>query len=250
METGEFEIFCLRTYNDLFKRARTKSPEAFLTSLLTLEEDSCTTSISCTQEAELFELSTLINDVIRIISSPKVSKTIKARMRLFAYSHIIQVDAIYQILSNLANIILNLEYDPRVYYIDSDGKKRICRSVDKKIEAISKKVASLDIPVDTIFEYVYYPKIHDSFTHSQYMLSEGANLVLTKKILASTSSTVKRYFRYSELQSIFDKCLVFLQTFLEIYGSTINSFRDGKPHKTLYGEVHFSRTRGWTLMGC
>lgn len=249
MEIGEFEIFCLRTFNELFKRAKSKSREKFITSLLALEEDTSATSISCTQEAEFHELSCLINDVLKILASKNIEKGMKARMRLFAYCHILDTSAIYQIVSNLSNIILNQEYDPKVYYYNKSGKKQICMSTENKVKAISIKVAPLDIPVDAIYEYVYYPKILDTFARSQYLLSEGANLVITNKIHASTSSTVKRYFRYSELKNIFDKSLLYLQTFLEIYGSHISEFRDGKPHPSIYGDVQFDSNRGWMLTG-
>lgn len=246
MEIGEYEIFCLRTVNDLFTRAKSKSREKFLTTMLLLEEDSGATSISCTQEAEFQELSTFIGDLLMVIKNPQVDKMIKSRMRLIGYCHIMQIDSVYQIISNLTNIMLNLDYSPMVYYMTRNNKRKNCSTLESKIEAIKKKVQPLDIPIDAVFEYLFYPKILDSFVNSKYLLSEGANLILTKKLFASTSSTVKRYFRYSELTNIFEKSLVFIKTFLEIYGTHMNEFRNGKKFDTLFGKVFFDKHRGWT----
>lgn len=249
MEIGEYEIFCLRTFNELFKNAKAKSKEKFITALLSLDEETTSTTLSCTQEAEFHELSSLVNDVLRIVSSPKVEKPLKARMRLFAYCHIMQVHSIYLIISNLSGILLNQDMDPVVYYINKSGNRHNCYSNEEKIRAIKIKSAPLDIPLDTVYDFLYYPKILDAFITSQYLLSEGSNLVLMKKIQASTSSTVKRYFRYSELKNIFDKSLVYLHTFMEIFGSHLNEFRDGNEHETLFGRVRFDSERGWALRG-
>jgi hypothetical protein len=99
------------------------------------------------------------------------------RMGLLMYSHIVEMDAPYEVITNLLRFRLGKGYSPNPYYtlLNSKEKKSFKRfglSPNKKIKIIKRLSDESGIPVGDIFDDFYDGKLRNAISHSDYILTE------------------------------------------------------------------------------
>lgn len=100
------------------------------------------------------------------------------RMGLLMYSHIVEMDAPYEVLTNLLRFRLGKGYSPNPYYmfLNSKGRKQFKRSgiyPHQKIKIIKELSSEAGIPeVGAIFDGFYDSKLRNAISHSDYILTD------------------------------------------------------------------------------
>jgi len=99
------------------------------------------------------------------------------RVGLLLYSHIVEMDAPYEVLTNLLRFQLGKGYSPNPYFIFlTEGQKKSFRkrgiSTGEKIEIIKKLSTELGLDIGSIFDAFYNNKLRNAISHSDYILSD------------------------------------------------------------------------------
>ena len=98
------------------------------------------------------------------------------RLGLLFYSHIVEMDAPYEVLTNLLRFRLSKGYSPNPYYIflSDTEKKRYKNSrifPRLKIEILRKLGNEAGIPVAELFEEFYDSDLRNAISHSDFILT-------------------------------------------------------------------------------
>lgn len=100
------------------------------------------------------------------------------RMGLLMYSHIVEMDAPYEVITNLLRFRLGKGYSPNPYYmfLNTEEKKKFRRVgiyPHQKIKIIKMLSAETEVPVGDIFDEFYDSKLRNAISHSDYVLTEN-----------------------------------------------------------------------------
>ena len=99
------------------------------------------------------------------------------RMGLVMYSHIVEMDAPYEVLTNLLRFRLGKGYSPNPYFIflNKDQQKRFRRTgiyPKQKIEIIKKLSTEAGLSVGDLFDDFYDNTLRNAISHSDYIVTE------------------------------------------------------------------------------
>ncbi len=138
------------------------------------------------------------------------------RIGLFLYSHIVEMDAPYAVLTNLLRFRLGKGYSPSAFLeFLTDTEKRSFRkrgiSTSRKIKMIQELSAEAGLPnVGTIFDDFYDNHLRNAVGHSDYILADddfrcrgSSNLIMAFRIpyeklddtLASAKAFIAAFFQ-------------------------------------------------------
>src|SRR5262245_34615401 len=96
------------------------------------------------------------------------------RIGLLLYSHIVEMDAPYEVLTNLLRFQRGKGYSPNPFFdFLSDREKKAFRKRDlatgRKIEIIKQLSTELKLDAGTIFDEFYNNRLRNSIAHSDYI---------------------------------------------------------------------------------
>ena len=251
MELTEFKLICESTFRKLFSEAKEKNEQQFLASFFAIYENYNIDVLSYVMDYEFQEVLDFVETFHPIRLSDDVDDKIKVRTRLLLYCHIMEVDLIYMILFNMIRTIKNDDYSTIVNYKSNNGE--ICEAIYtyKKIELLKKESENLGIPLEPIYDELYINQLRNAIVHSQYFFTDPLKELNISKHLSPSSSSVyqksnkKSIFKFDEINDIFEKSVVYLQTFIKIYRDFNEPYMDGNPHQTLFGKIRFDSRFAW-----
>jgi hypothetical protein len=98
------------------------------------------------------------------------------RIGLLLYSHIVEMDAPYEVITNLLRFQLGKGYSPNpLLHFLTDREKKAFRKRDlttgRKIEIIKELSAELKLDAGTIFDEFYNNRLRNAIAHSDYILT-------------------------------------------------------------------------------
>jgi hypothetical protein len=130
------------------------------------------------------------------------------RMGLLMYSHIVEMDAPYEVITNLLRFNLGHGYSPNPFhmFMTADQKKRFKRSgisPKQKIEIIRTLSAKANLPIGEIFDDFYNGKLRNAISHSDYILTDEEFRCRNRAFSLSLE----------ELNEIITKAKLFISTF-------------------------------------
>lgn len=101
----------------------------------------------------------------------------KCRLGLLMYSHIVEMDAPYEVLLNLIRFQLGLGYSPSPFFsfLSSKEQKSFASrgiTTGRKIEIIKKLSDQLNLPIGTIFDEFYNSRLRNAISHSDFILTD------------------------------------------------------------------------------
>lgn len=99
------------------------------------------------------------------------------RLGLLLYSHIVEMDAPYEVLTNLLRFQLGKGYSPNPYFhlLTEKEKKNYARreiSNGRKIELIKQLSDDIGIDIGGIFDQFYDNQLRNAIAHSDYILTD------------------------------------------------------------------------------
>jgi hypothetical protein len=135
------------------------------------------------------------------------------RMGLLMYSHIVEMDAPYEVITNLLRFHLGKGYSPNPFYVflNSDQRKRFRNSgiyPKQKIEIIKALSAEANLPVGQIFDDFYNGKLRNAISHSDFVLTD-------EEFRCRNGTGAVGAFKISleEVNSFITKSKIFISTF-------------------------------------
>jgi hypothetical protein len=101
----------------------------------------------------------------------------KRRLGLLLYSHIVEMDAPYEVLTNLLRFRLGKGYSPNPYFDFLTEKqqksfKKTGISISEKIEIIMRLSKDANLQVGSLFDDFYNNRLRNAIAHSDYILAE------------------------------------------------------------------------------
>ncbi|WP_334150169.1 hypothetical protein [Hyphomicrobium sp.] len=99
------------------------------------------------------------------------------RLGLLLYSHIVEMDAPYEVLTNLLRFQLGKGYSPNPFFalLSSKEQKNYAKrgiTTGRKIALIKELSAALGVDVGDIFDDFYDNKLRNAIAHSDYILTD------------------------------------------------------------------------------
>lgn len=139
------------------------------------------------------------------------------RMGLLMYSQIVEMDAPYEVLTNLLRFQLGKGYSPNPYYIffNSKQKKKFKNNgliyPKQKIEIITKLSTEAGFSIGIIFDDFYSGWLRNSISHADFILTEQEFRSRSGKGMFSA-----RCISLTELNTIITKAKIFVSTFFSL----------------------------------
>lgn len=242
--------FMISAFDELFLRAKAINETQFLTSLFAFFNHDKYKMLSYVLDEEFQEVIDFINNFGIILELEDMDAKNLTRTRVLLYCHIFEVDLIYLVTRNLINTIIGNDYSHQFKFVNNKNETVIVEHPVQKIEYISKYSKKLGLSIHTIFNELYHHQIRNAFSHSQYSLSPDADFSISKYVSPSVDVPFKQpnfktFFKYHEIEELYNSITLYLQSFIETYKKYISGYEDGNPHMTLFGEIVYDKNHGW-----
>lgn len=160
------------------------------------------------------------------------------RMGLLMYSHIVEMDAPYEVITNLLRFRLGNGYSPNPFYmfLSTAQKKRFRRSgiyPKQKIEIIKSLSVKANLSVGEIFDDFYNGKLRNAISHSDYILTDKEF-----RCRNGTGSVGAFSVPLKELNEIITKSKLFISTFFALESAARKCWGSQKHRAMPYDPVY------------
>lgn len=162
------------------------------------------------------------------------------RIGLLLYSHLVEMDAPYEVLTNLLRFQLGKGYSPYAFVEflrDDNEKKSFFRrgiSTGRKIEIIKELAVEAGLPdVGTIFDDFYNNHLRNAVGHSDYILADA-----DFRCRGGTISTRAFRISYGELDEIISSAKAFIAAFFRVDLLARQAWGEEK-HKAVPYDPHY-----------
>lgn len=134
------------------------------------------------------------------------------RLGLIFYSHIVEMDAPYEVLTNLLRFRLGKGYSPNPFFdfLTTDQKKRFRKNglfPKQKIDIIKKLDAEAKLGVAAIFDEFYRSDLRNAISHSDFIFTDDGFRCRNGNGMNSFKIT------FEELNDLITRAKVFIGTF-------------------------------------
>jgi len=244
MTESKFKKLCTDSFTKLFKKAKATDEKQFVTSFFVFHKFFNYNIMSSVNDIEFKEVLQFLNSFLPLLENGKLDNKNKTRIRIMLYYHIIEVDTIYIILFNMIRTIQNRDYSSIIPYKSKKGKLIETEYPSKKIEVLIKESNKIGIQFGEIYLDFYFSYLRNAFVHSQYFLDKNGNFNISKHMLPTNLMVSKKpkekiHFRYDEIEVIFQKTLYYLESFINVYNSFNDAYKDGNSYETNFGRIRY-----------
>lgn len=160
------------------------------------------------------------------------------RMGLLMYSHIVEMDAPYEVITNLLRFQLGKGYSPNPYYMffNNEEKKQFERSgiyPKSKLKIIKQLSKEVGNPIGEIFDEFYDGKLRNAISHSDYILTEEQF-----RVRNGTGAVGAYSIELEHLNEIITKAKLFISTFFGLDRAAREIWGDKKGQAIPYDPVY------------
>jgi len=249
MEPDKFKNLCTNTFESLFVKAEESDKRQYLTSFFAFYKLSDKWILDFITNYVFGEILDILNTFKIFQDSTEVDKKIKTRARMLMYCHIVEAELIYMVIFNMIRTIKKLEYSPIINVSTKSNKIQELEYAYKKVKEIVKEGSALGLQFDSMYSEIYFNQLRNAFSHSQYFLDKDGDLIISRNISPTTSrifkkSSQKTHYKYEEIEEIFNKTLVYVDTFIGTYKKFLLEFKDGTSNPIIFGNMRFDKSTG------
>jgi hypothetical protein len=173
--------------------------------------------------ATLEDLNSIMQMKLSSKQFPSTEMT-KWRLGLIMYSHMVEMDAPYEVITNLLRFHLGYGYSPNPYYqfLSKVEQKKFAKKgiyPVGKIKIIKQLSKELGVAVGDLFDEFYDSKLRNAISHSDYILTD-------KHFRARNGTGAWRAFAVplESLNETITRCKAFYSTFFGIESAARHSF--------------------------
>ena len=146
------------------------------------------------------------------------------RMGLLMYSHMVEMDAPYEVITNLLRFQLGYGYSPNPYYqflSKAEQKQFAKRGIypSGKIKIIKQLSKELGVNVGDMFDEFYDPKLRNAISHSDYIFTDTHF-----RVRNGTGAWGAFAIPLEKLNEIITRCKAFYSTFFGIEHAARRTF--------------------------
>jgi hypothetical protein len=146
---------------------------------------------------------------------PDSDKTIW-RLGLLLYSHIVEMDAPYEVITNLLRFRLGKGYSPNPYFdlLTDKEKKSFAKNgirTGRKIELIKALSNEAGLSIGKLYDEFYNGRLRNAVQHSDFILTDD-----DFRSRNNISGTRAFKLTYNELNTLITKAKAFIAAFLQI----------------------------------
>lgn len=159
-------------------------------------------------------------------------------MGLLMYSHIVEMDAPFEVITNLLRFQLGKGYSPNPYYmfLNNKEKKQFKRSgiyPKQKLKIIKQLSEEVGNPVGEIFDEFYDGNLRNAISHSDYILTEEQF-----RVRNGTGAVGAYSIELERLNEIITKAKIFISTFFGLDRVAREIWGDKKGQAIPYDPVY------------
>jgi len=160
------------------------------------------------------------------------------RMGLLMYSHIVEMDAPYEVLTNLLRFRLGMGYSPNPFFIFLTEKqqkqfRRTGISPKQKIAIIKELSAKANLPVGDIYNDFYNGKLRNAISHSDYIITDEEF-----RCRSGTGAVGAFSLSLNSLNAIITKGKIFTSTFFGLEAAARKHWSECK-HRAIPYDPHY-----------
>ncbi|MEM5472773.1 hypothetical protein WNZ14_13655 [Hoeflea sp. AS60] len=138
------------------------------------------------------------------------------RLGLLLYSHIVEMDAPYEVITNLLRFRLAKGYSPNPYFdlLTEKEQKNFSKNgvrTGRKIEIIKALSKEADLPVGELYDEFYNNRLRNAVQHSDFILTED-----DFRSRRGVSGTKSFKLTYEELDTIITKAKAFISAVFQL----------------------------------
>ena len=248
MKNEDYKKLCDTTFNSLFHKAQLSNERMFLTSLFPFYTHANHTVLSYIPDYEFDEVLDLISSFNLPEKDMGIDAKTQSRVRLLVYCHVIEVDFVYMIISNLIRSIDGRGYSMTLQRKTKKGLMQALENPSPKIELLSKEASGLGISLKDIFDPYFDGALRNAFGHSQYYLHDEGGLEMTTYHSPSSKKFMKSgkpMYTAEEITNFYEYSRIFIRSFIECYDGYLKPYADGHPHDTYFRPIVYNETAGW-----
>jgi hypothetical protein len=212
--------------------------------------DSYTESIALLEDFAQLQLIDLPSDKF-----PHPSNT-RARLALISYSHLIEMDGPYELLTNLLRVRLGMKYHvhPLAHLNRIEGgknkpKRVIAASPSKKIEYIQELAKQAEMPeVGAALKAIYDGVIRNAVFHSDYAIHNNSMRLLSSSRFSKKENMKTRIVTFDELAEVTNDAFAFHSALFQLWKrqlTLVTTFRG----KILPYDDHYKGVLEFTYTG-
>lgn len=138
------------------------------------------------------------------------------RLGLLLYSHIVEMDAPYEVIMNLLRFRLGKGYSPNPYFdfLTTKEQKNFSRNgirTGRKIELIKQLSKEANLAVGELYDEFYRSKLRNAVQHSDFILTDD-----NFRSRGGISGTKAFRLNYDELDILITKAKAFIAAFFQL----------------------------------
>lgn len=171
----------------------------------------------------------LVADLLALIAAPLVPHT-QVRLSLLLYSHLTEVDAVYEILANLTRVITGSRYvmDP---FLDSYPRNRKGEaqflSTSGRVRALKEMLSTAGHPeLAEAIDWFFDASVRNAFAHADYTLHQDK--FRTSRQPFEIGGVVTPELHLSVISDIVNRALTFYDVFMGEYHDQRASYKTNK----------------------
>lgn len=242
----------------LFTKVENNYHQEFLSALVPIDRTHKPreTSITYVPDWEMKELCEFVNDFKTLHDNPDFNQSLKTRIEIMIYCHIMEADFLFIVLWNLLRILNGQQCEWTFSGMTKKGGKFVCQYPRQKIAEIQGLSLQTGMAIGEVIGKFWRGDLRNAFSHSQYCLC--GNYIINTKDLSPLSREetmpVNKGVSYSpqeienlslqEIEALYLCTYNFLVTFIKTYNFFISPYKDGNPHRIQSGLIKWWDHRG------
>ena len=171
----------------------------------------------------------LVEDLLSLIAAPLAPHT-QVRLGLLLYSHLTEVDAVYEVLANLCRVVTGRRYvmDP---FLDSYPRNRKGEaqflSTSGRVRALTEMLSTASHPeLGEPIDWFFQASVRNAFAHADYTLHQDK--FRTRGQPFEIGGVVTPELHLSVINDIVNRALTFYDVFMGEYHDQRGSYRGNK----------------------
>lgn len=229
--TGDMEA--ARIFDDLFTRARESDEFEYACALLRVR------GMEDYGWDPLTETAALFNDIGSLLEAP-LNDYARLRLGLLLYSHLTEVDAIYEMLLNLIEITAGERYtlDPFHDLYTPTGQPRYEQyppSAKKVVKRLKEKAAERGFAeLVLMLDWFFNEAVRNAFFHSDYIL-HGDEFRSREGTFLGADGVRSSSMKLEAIADLINRGMVFYPAFIDVYERHRGSYREDKQVRGRFG---------------
>lgn len=160
------------------------------------------------------------------------------RMGLLMYSHMVEMNAPYEVIMNLLRFNLGYGYSPNPFFdfLTENQQKQFARrgiSPAEKIKLIKKLSEEAGLSIGDVFDGFYNPKLRNAISHSDYIITDS-----NFRVRSGTGAMGAFAIPLEELNETITRCQAFYSTFFGIEKNARYAFGSSAGRTLPYDPVY------------